>query len=253
MIPAGLRHVAVIMDGNGRWARERGWPRTRGHKEGIGAVRECVTESARAGLEWLTLFALSTENFRTRPATEVRYLMGLLRRFLVNERPTLMENGIRLRSCGRVHELPAKVVATLRETERLSAGNRGMILCLALNYGGQAEIVDAARSLAEECASGRLDPADIDEDRLRSKFYRTEMPDVDLLIRTAGEHRVSNFLLWQIAYAEIHSSRKCWPDFRKADLEAACAEFARRKRKFGGLQPRSVASPVEADDRAKRR
>jgi undecaprenyl diphosphate synthase len=240
MMPPGLRHVAVIMDGNGRWAGERGWQRTRGHKEGITAVREIVTESARAGLEWLTLFALSTENFRTRPRTEVRYLMALLRRFLVNERPTLMENRVRLRSSGRLHELPEKVVATLRATERLTADNDGMVLCLALNYGGQAEIVDAARAVVEECIREKTSPKDIDEDRLRAKFYLPEMPDVDLLVRTAGEKRVSNFLLWQIAYAEIHSSSKCWPDFRKADLEAAFAEFARRKRKFGGLAARTV-------------
>jgi undecaprenyl diphosphate synthase len=246
MIPKGLRHAAVIMDGNGRWARERGWVRTRGHKEGIGTVREIVTESARAGLEWLTLFALSTENFRTRPATEIRYLMGLLRRFLVNERPTLMENRVRLVSSGRVHELPDKVVKTLRESEKITGKNAGMTLCLALNYGGQAEIADAARALAEECVRGRLDPAAVDEDALRARFYLPAMPDVDLLIRTAGEHRVSNFLLWQIAYAEIHSSPKCWPDFRKADLEAAFAEFGNRKRKFGGLQARTVDSPTGA-------
>jgi undecaprenyl diphosphate synthase len=232
------------MDGNGRWARERGWQRTRGHKEGIGAVREIVTESARAGLEWLTLFALSTENYRTRPATEVRYLMGLLRRFLVNERPTLMENRVRLTSSGRLHELPAKVVATLRDTERITARNPGMTLCLALNYGGQAEIADAARALAEECVRGRLSPEEIDEERLRAKFYMPDMPDVDLLVRTAGEQRISNFLLWQISYAEIHSSQKCWPDFRKADLEAAFAEFGRRKRKFGGLVAKTADQPA---------
>lgn len=240
MIPSGLHHVAVIMDGNGRWARERGWARTRGHREGIVSVRECVTEAARAGLGWLTLFALSTENYRTRPASEIRYLMALLRRFLVNERPTLMENRVRLRSSGRIGELPAKVVATLRETERITAANTGMTLCLALNYGGQAEIVDAARAVAEECVRAGLSPDEIDEDCLRGRFYLPEMPDVDLLIRTAGEQRISNFLLWQIAYAEIHSSAKCWPDFRKADLEAACLDFGRRKRKFGGLDPRNV-------------
>jgi undecaprenyl diphosphate synthase len=240
VIPSGLHHAAVIMDGNGRWARERGWPRTRGHREGIGSVRECTTEAARLGLGWLTLFALSTENYRTRPASEIRYLMALLRRFLVNEKKTLMENRVRLRSCGRIAELPAKVVATLRETERITAANPGMTLCLALNYGGQAEIVDAARSIAEECVQARMTPDEIDEDRLRARFYLPEMPDVDLLIRTAGEHRISNFLLWQIAYAEIHSSPKCWPEFRKADLEAAFADFGRRKRKFGGLETRNV-------------
>ena len=240
MIPAGLRHAAVIMDGNGRWAGARGWQRTRGHKEGITSVRECVTDAARLGLEWLTLFALSTENYRTRPRTEIRYLMGLLRRFLVNERPTLMENRVRLKSSGRVSELPEKVVAALRASERLTERNDGMTLCLALNYGGQAEIVDAARAVAEDCRTGATSPGDIDEERLRSKFYLPEMPDVDLLIRTAGEQRVSNFLLWQIAYAEIHSSPKCWPDFRKADLECAFDDFAKRKRKFGGLVTRTV-------------
>lgn len=240
MIPEGLRHVAIIMDGNGRWAGTRGWQRTRGHKEGITSVRECVTESARLGIGWLTLYALSTENYRTRPRTEVRYLMGLLRRFLVNERGTLMENRVRLKSSGRVHELPDKVVATLRATEALTAKNDGMTLCLALNYGGQAEIADAARALAVDCAAGRILASSVDEAALAARFYLPEMPGVDLLIRTAGEQRVSNFLLWQISYAEIHSTPKCWPDFRKADLEIALEDFARRKRKFGGLVSKAV-------------
>ncbi len=231
----GVRHVAVIMDGNGRWARERGWPRTRGHKEGVVSVRECVTECAKSHLSWLTLFALSTENYRTRPRTEIRYLMVLLRKFLIGERRTLMENNIRLRSSGRLDELPDKVVKELRASEEMSAGNTGMSLCLALNYGGRAEIADAARSLAVDARAGRISPDSIDETAIASRLYLPEMPDVDLLIRTAGEYRISNFLLWQVSYAEIFTTRKCWPDFRRSELEEALADFGRRRRKFGGL------------------
>ncbi len=231
----GARHVAVIMDGNGRWARERGWPRTRGHREGVTSVRDCVTACAQAHLGWLTLYALSTENYRTRPRTEIRYLMVLLKRFLIAERPTIMENNIRLRSCGRIDELPDKVVKELRKTEQMSARNTGMSLVLALNYGGRAEIVDAAQSLIDDVRAGRLAQKDVDEAALASRLYLPEMPDVDLLIRTAGEYRISNFLMWQVSYAEIFTTRKCWPDFRREQLAEALADFGRRRRKFGGL------------------
>lgn len=231
----GLRHLALIMDGNGRWARNRGLARTKGHRAGVDSVRECVTECARAGLDWLSLYALSTENFRNRPASEVRVLMVLLRRFLIAERPTLMENQIRLVTAGRISELPGAVVREIQKTEALTAGNRGMKLCLALNYGGRAELVDAARSLALDVVSGRLKTGAIDEAAMAAKLYQPAMPDVDLLVRTAGEVRVSNFLLWQISYAEILVLDVCWPDFRKPHLELAARHYATRRRRFGGL------------------
>lgn len=233
----GVRHVAVIMDGNGRWANERGEERRRGHAAGVNAVRDIVTECARAKLPWLSLYALSTENYRARPRFEVMWLMVLLKKFLIDERPTLMENDVRLRSTGRIDELPGAVVKELRKTEALTAGNRGMTLVLALNYGGRREIADAARAIAEKAAAGTLDPSTIDEAALARHLYDPTMPDVDLLVRTAGELRVSNFLLWQISYAEIWSTAICWPDFRKPHLEEALAAYAGRRRKFGGLLP----------------
>jgi undecaprenyl diphosphate synthase len=231
----GIRHLAIIMDGNGRWAEMRGWARTRGHRAGVDSVREVTTECARAGLPWLTLYALSTENFKQRPSREVRVLMALLKRFMIEERGTLMDNGVRLVTAGRLHELPARVVAEIRRTEALTAANRGMVLCLALNYGGRSEITDAAKALAREVAAGRLDPESLTEDSLAARLYCPSMPDVDLLLRTAGDLRVSNFLLWQISYAEIWVTSKCWPDVRRPLLEEAFAAFAGRKRKFGSL------------------
>jgi undecaprenyl diphosphate synthase len=198
-------------------------------------VREVTTECARAGLPWLTLYALSTENFKQRPSREVRVLMALLKRFMIEERGTLMDNGVRLVTAGRLHELPARVVAEIRRTEALTAANRGMVLCLALNYGGRSEITDAAKALAREVAAGRLDPESLTEDSLAARLYCPSMPDVDLLLRTAGDLRVSNFLLWQISYAEIWVTSKCWPDVRRPLLEEAFAAFAGRKRKFGSL------------------
>jgi undecaprenyl diphosphate synthase len=206
------------------------------------SVREIVTEAARAKLPRLTLFALSTENFKTRPRAEVSTLMVLLKRFLVAERPTLMENGVRLTSIGRLHELPTKVVDELRRTEAITARNDGMRLCLALNYGARAELLDATKALAADARAGRLDPAALDEDALAARLYEPHMDDVDLMIRTAGEMRISNFLLWQASYAEIHVTQRCWPDFRRPDLEAALADFGRRRRKFGGLLPEETAS-----------
>jgi undecaprenyl diphosphate synthase len=232
-----LRHLAIIMDGNGRWAKSRGWRRTRGHRAGVDSVRNCVTECARAGLPWLTLYALSTENYRARPATEVRTLMALLRRFMIDERPTLMENRVRLETAGRLDELPDKVVRTIRETEAMTAGNSGMTLCLALNYGGRSELADAAKEIARSVKSGKLDLEAVDESAVAARLYQPKMPDVDLLIRTAGEVRISNFLLWQVSYAEIWVTETCWPDFRQPQLEAAVSDFRRRSRRFGGLLP----------------
>jgi undecaprenyl diphosphate synthase len=231
----GLRHIAIIMDGNGRWARARGRGRTRGHRAGAAAVRECVTICARADLPWLTLYALSTENFRLRPPGELRVLMALLRRFMLSERELIMEHRIRLRTIGRIEEFPPKVVREIRKTEELSAGNDGMVLCLALNYGGRSEIADAARGIAADAAAGRLDPAQVDEGTLAGRLYDLEMPDVDLMIRTAGELRISNFLIWQVAYGEIFVTQTLWPDFREQDLQEAYDSYRRRHRRFGGL------------------
>jgi undecaprenyl diphosphate synthase len=227
-------NIAIIMDGNGRWAEERGLRRVFGHRSGIDSVREVTTECARMGVESLTLYAFSVENWK-RPRVEIRYLMRLLRHFLVDERPTLMENGVRLKAIGRLENLPAEALAVLRETEELTRKNTGMVLRLALSYGARTELADAARALAEDVRAGALDPDAIDDETLRGYLYDPETSDPDLLIRTAGEQRLSNFLLWQISYSEIHVASVCWPDFRKAELLAAMQDYAKRVRKYGGL------------------
>ena len=225
------------MDGNGRWARERGLSRTRGHREGVKSVREIATECARKHLAELTLYAFSAEN-RRRPKAEVELLMGLLARYLVVERKTIMDNNIRLRSIGRIHELPERVQSELAATEALSRGNTGMVLRLALNYGGTVEILDAVRDIARDVREGRRAPEEIDETVFRSYLYEPEMTEPDLLIRTGGEMRVSNFLLWHISYTELWVTPVQWPDFRKEHLEKALDAYARRQRRFGGLQTR---------------
>ncbi len=227
-------HIAVIMDGNGRWAQQRGLRRVFGHQEGVNSVRETTTECAAMGVKSLTLYAFSVENWK-RPRAEVRFLMRMLRRFLVNERPTLMENGVRLRGLGRLDDLPGEALETLRETERLTADNDGMLLRLALSYGGRAELADATRRLAEDVRAGRLAPEAIDEETLRGYLYDPATPDPDLLIRTAGEMRVSNFLLWQISYSELYVTDVCWPEFRRPQLLEALRSYAGRERRFGGL------------------
>ncbi|NRA95754.1 MAG: di-trans,poly-cis-decaprenylcistransferase [Planctomycetes bacterium] len=229
----GLRHVAVIMDGNGRWAEARGLVRTRGHRVGVDSVRQIVTESARAGLPWLSLFALSTENYQRRPRHEVRTLMALLRRFMIRERPTFMDNDVRLRTVGLVDDLPPRVVKEIRVTEELTKDNGGTVLCLALNYGGRRELLDAARRFAVDAAEGRLDLESATEDDLARRLDDETMPEVDLLIRTAGEMRISNFLLWQMSYAEIFITPTCWPEFRLPQFEEAVAVYQGRTRRFG--------------------
>jgi undecaprenyl diphosphate synthase len=236
--PGGAGHVAIIMDGNGRWAEARGQPRVRGHKTGVDSVRAVTRHAARIGLRQLTLYAFSTENWK-RPPAETTYLMSLLRRYLVTERDEMMQNRIRLRSIGRIEGLPRGVQKALRVSEELTEKNTGMVLCLALNYGARTEIGDAAVRLAQDVASGRvrIDPSDPAqaERLLAERLYQPDMAPLDLLVRTAGEQRLSNFLLWQISYAEIHVSPVCWPDFREDDLEAALADYATRVRRFGGL------------------
>ncbi len=234
------RHVAIIMDGNGRWAQARGLPRIVGHRRGIQSVRAIVEEGCRLGLDQVTLYCLSVENWK-RPPRELKFLMRLLRHFLVVERAELMEQNVRLTMIGRREGLPDDVLRELDQTARETASNTGMTLCLAVNYGGRTEIGDAARRLAHDVRSGAIAPEQVDEHLFESYLATAGMPDPDLLIRTAGELRVSNFLLWQISYAEIWVTDVLWPDFRGDDLLAACRAFAVRERKFGGL-PREAVS-----------
>ena len=228
------RHVAIIMDGNGRWARTRGLPRIEGHRRGVASVRRTTEYCVRLGIEQLTLYCLSSENWR-RPEAELSFLMCLLEQYLVEERALLMEQRVRLSMIGRRDGLPAETLAALDRTAELTAGNDGMKLCLAINYGARAEIVEAARRLAREVRDGGLDPEAIDEDRFAAALDTAGTADPDLLIRTAGEMRVSNFLLWQISYAELWVTDAAWPDFDEGQLDAAIASYGSRERRFGGL------------------
>ena len=228
------RHVAMIMDGNGRWAHRRGQPRVMGHRKGANAVRTVVTEAARLGLEALTLYTFSNENWK-RPESEVEQLLELCGRYLVDERPTLQNNDVRLRHIGQRAGLPDALLARLDETLALTAENRGLQLVLALNYGARSEITEAARGLARRAAAGELDPEAITPEILERHLYTADLPDPDLLIRTAGERRLSNYLLWQLSYAELYVTDLCWPDFGKEALQDALADFARRRRKFGAV------------------
>jgi len=228
------RHVAIIMDGNGRWAQARGLPRIEGHRRGADVVRRVTEECSRLNLEQLTLFAFSSENWR-RPHDEIAFLMDLYRRYLVKERPTILKNNIRFRTIGRREGIPGGVLAEVDRTLEASAANTGMTLCLAVNYGSRREIADAARRLAERARGGGLDPAAITEETLTSALDTAGMPDPDLLVRTAGERRLSNFLLWQMSYAELWVTETLWPDIAEKDLHEAIRDFARRERRFGGL------------------
>jgi len=228
------RHVAVIMDGNGRWAKLRHKPRVEGHRAGIASVRDVVETSARLGLQVLTLYAFSVENWK-RPQSEVTTLMGLLKRYLRSELDTLLRNNIRFRVIGRMSELPDDVQEELRSGMAKTADRTGLLFNIALNYGGRTEITDAVRRLAADVAAGRREPDAIDEETLSSYLYTAGLPDPDLLIRTSGEMRVSNFLLWQIAYAEIWVTDVLWPDFRRKHLLQAVADFQKRERRYGGI------------------
>ena len=232
-------HVAIIMDGNGRWAKARRLPRTRGHAEGVESVRAVTRHGARRKLRQLTLYAFSEENWK-RPAREVRLLMRLLRRFLIRERGEIMDNDVRLEAIGRIDRLPADVRKELDKTREMSRANRGMVLNLALSYGGRQEIVDAMRAIARRVEAGELKPDDITEEVVAAHLYQPEMPPPDLLIRTAGELRVSNFLLWQISYTELYVTPLTWPEFREDGLEEAFTAYRARVRKFGGLVPEAA-------------
>ena len=234
--PAKLpRHIAIIMDGNGRWAQERGEQRIEGHRRGVNSVRSVIEESCRLGIEQLTLFCFSTENWK-RPKEEIDFLMILLREYLIKERVEIMEQNIRFTVIGRREGLPDFVQAEMDENIRVSKDNTGMTLCLAINYSGRTEIVDAVRTLARRACVGTLVPDDIDEATIAQVLYTAGMPEPDLLIRTAGEMRISNFLLWQISYAELWVTETCWPDFDEATLRQALHDYAKRERRFGGLK-----------------
>ena len=230
--PAPLRHVAIIMDGNGRWAKARHLPRVVGHKRGADAVGRTVRACHELGVSCLTLYAFSSENWK-RPVDEVSDLMGLLRLYLVRELDELHRNQVRVRFIGGRERLDGDIVRLIEEAESRTAGNAGLLLVIAVNYGGRAEIVAASRHLAQEVAAGRMDPASIDEAALEGCLETTGIPDPDLVIRTSGEKRLSNFLLWQAAYAEFVFTDVLWPDFGKEHLEEAIAEFRQRERRYG--------------------
>lgn len=232
-------HVAIIMDGNGRWAGQRHLPRVQGHRAGTRAVREVIETSARMGIRVLTLYAFSVENWK-RPAAEVATLMALLKRYLRSELKTLTDNNIRFQVIGRIDELPRDVQQELAAGIERTRCNDGTVLNIALNYGGRAEIIDAVR---RALAAG-LTPEELDEPKFEQLLYTAGQPDPDLLIRTSGELRVSNFLLWQIAYSEIHVTETLWPDFRREHLFEAILEYQKRERRFGGIAP--VTQPVAA-------
>ena len=230
------RHVAVIMDGNGRWAKLRHKRRVEGHRAGIDSVREVVEASARVGLEVLTLYAFSVENWK-RPPTEVSTLMGLLKHYLRRELSTLLRNNIRFQVLGRMGDLPADVQGELNRAMERTRSSTGLLFNIALNYSGRAEITDAVQRLLADVVANGKDPAGITEETLSSYLYTAGQPDPDLLIRTSGEMRVSNFLLWQIAYAEIWVTDVLWPDFRRRHLLQAVIDYQKRERRYGGITP----------------
>ncbi len=228
------RHIAIIMDGNGRWAGDRGLPRRDGHRAGAESVREVVEGCKELGVEFLTLYAFSSENWN-RPQKEIDALMGLLKRFLSEKTRELGKQNVRLHAIGRLDYLPADCRRAVDKAVTSTASNTGLNLILALSYGSREEIVDAARSLASDAASGTLDPGSIDCALFASRLYTSPFPDPDLLIRSSGELRLSNFLLWQISYAEIFITPKYWPEFKKSDLIAAVDDYTRRHRRFGAV------------------
>ena len=234
-------HVAIIMDGNGRWAAQRHLPRVEGHRAGIDSVRDVVETSARLGIDVLTLYAFSMENWK-RPRSEVNTLMTLLKRYIRLELSTLRKNNIRFQVIGRHEELPLDVQHELETGIRETAVNSGMLFNIALNYGGRAEIVDATRRIAQLAAEGRLDPRKLTEERFRHYLDEPDIPDVDLFVRSSGEQRTSNFLLWQSAYAELVFLDRLWPDFDRRDLWRAIEQYAARDRRYGGAVPNVVGS-----------
>jgi len=232
------RHVAIIMDGNGRWAAERGLPRSEGHRRGVEALRRTVRAVGELGIEILTIFSFSSENW-SRPPAEIRDLMGLLRRFVRNDLAELHRNGVRVRMIGERVGLEPEILRLLEEAEELTKGNAGLLLVVAFNYGGRQEIARAARRVAELVATGKLRTGDITSELIGRHLDAPDLPDPDLIIRTSGEQRLSNFLMWQSAYSELVFVSTYWPDFDRATLEHAIAEYHRRVRRFGGLVART--------------
>lgn len=228
------QHVAIIMDGNGRWAKQRGLPRVAGHRQGAESVRAIVRAAGELGIRYLTLYAFSAENWN-RPRDEVNTLMRYLARYLKNEIPELERNNVRLEAIGQIWRLPEAVQQQLEKSRAALAKNNGLTLVLCLSYGGRAEIVDAIRAIADKVRAGTIDPAEINERTVSDHLYTRNWPDPDLLIRTSGELRISNFLLWQISYTEFVVTDVLWPEFRKAQFHAALEEYTRRHRRFGGL------------------
>lgn len=238
-------HIAIIMDGNGRWANRRNMPRVAGHRAGIDPVRNTVESCARLGITALTLYAFSVENWK-RPRHEVETLWRLLRFYLRRELPELMENNIRLAAIGRLEALPKQVRQELEAVMEATAGNKGLIVNLAINYGGRAELVDAVNALLDQARiEGTLDRLQVNEEDIASKLYTAKIPDPDLLIRTSGEMRISNFLLWQIAYSEIYVTETLWPDFKRSDLLRAILDYQKRDRRFGGVKTDVVLDATE--------
>ncbi len=234
------RHVAMIMDGNGRWARQRGLPRIEGHREGAESVREIVRVSGELGIEYLTLYAFSSENWN-RPKAEVSALMRLLEFYLKQEIPELDRNNVRLAAIGRLHEMPLRAQKQLDKSIEALSKNTGLTLVLALSYGSRAELVDGVRSIGRELLAGRVSVSDINEDLISEHLYTSGIPDPDLLVRTSGEMRLSNFLLWQVSYAELVVTDTLWPDFRKAAYLEALQDYSKRQRRFGRVQPAETA------------
>lgn len=232
------RHIAVIMDGNGRWAQRQGLPRIEGHRRGVRSVRCVVEECSRLGLDQLTLFCFSSENWK-RPQRELTLLMHLLKQYVIEERREIMRQGLKFKVIGKLEALDPVIQQEIRKTVDASASNNGMTLCLAVNYGARLEITEAVQSIAAEVKAGNLSPEEIDEQVVSQHLMTSGMPDPDLVIRTAGEMRVSNFLLWQISYAELWVSQKFWPEFREPELNEALLSFAMRDRRFGGLSTAS--------------
>ncbi|HZJ39238.1 MAG TPA: isoprenyl transferase [Chthoniobacterales bacterium] len=228
------RHIAIIMDGNGRWARGQGLPRIKGHEKGADAVRACVEACGELKVDYLTLYAFSAENWQ-RPKTEVFALMRLLERFLKEKTPELMEKNVRLQAIGRLTDLPASCQRQLHESIERTAPNTGLTLILALSYGGRLEIIDGIKSLLRQIESGHIDRAMIDVEMFSKHLYTRYYPDPDLLIRTSGEMRLSNFLLWQLSYTEMYVTQTLWPDFSKKDLYDAVEDYGRRNRRYGGV------------------
>lgn len=232
-------HVAIVMDGNGRWAKQRGRPRVFGHQAGVEATRRAVAAAQALGVGWLTLYAFSTENWN-RPASEVAELMSLPGRYFETDIERLHREGVRVRVLGRRNGLSAKLISLIENAEALTRDNRGLNLSIAFNYGGQADIVDAARRVAEEAIRGRLDPAKLDEAQFAGFLSTRDLPPPDMIIRPSGEQRLSNFLLWEAAYAEFVFQDVLWPDFEEAHLRAALDAYATRNRRYGALAPEDV-------------